>query len=100
MTVVVYWCMFRVHRGSELRLGCDEDQESPRDINAADDISVFLKITYVALQGLTENGSCPLHAGGSILKGGSAPRKAGCPTVPVCGGCGGCQEHIQQHAAI
>lgn len=47
--MVVYWCMFWVHKGSELYLGCDEDQKSPRDINAADNISVFLKITYVVL---------------------------------------------------
>lgn len=49
--------MLWAHRGSELCLDGGKAQESPRDAKAAD-VSVFLRTTYVLLQGLTENGFC------------------------------------------
>lgn len=45
--------------------------------------SLLLKITYVALQGLAENGSCLSHAQSPVLKQGSGPCKADCLTVAV-----------------
>lgn len=82
---MIHQCTFWVHRGSELCLGGGEAQELPTDINAASSISVFLKSTYMVLQGLTEDIFCPVsfHCMEVLHWHAALQHRAGFPSPPV-----------------